>query len=100
VHVGELVTFLASVNYTGKSSMEIGIKLVTENIQDKVVRHANSCFFTMVAVDKDGRSTPVPPFVPSTADEKRRWAAAKARKQLRDELAQRFQALKGGSVPA
>ncbi len=53
IHVGELVTFLASVNYTGHSSMEIGIKVVAEQIQDKVVRHVNSCFFTMVAVDAD-----------------------------------------------
>ena len=95
VHVGELVTFLASVNYTGKSSMEIGVKLITENIQNKVVRHANSCFFTMVAVDEHGKSTPVPPFVPSTPDESRRWEAAKVRKELRDELAQRYLALKG-----
>lgn len=51
VHVGELVTFLASVNYTGNTSMEVGIKVVTENIRERSVRHSNSCFFTMVAVD-------------------------------------------------
>ena len=100
VHVGELVTFFASVNYTGTTSMEIGVKLVTENIQNKSVRHANSCFFTMVAVDEQGKSTPVAPFVPSTPDEKRRWEAAKARKQLRDELAKRFEALRGRHPPA
>ena len=48
VHVGELVTFLASVNYAGRSSMEIGIKVITEDIREKSVRHTNSCFFTMV----------------------------------------------------
>ena len=53
IHVGELVTFLASVNHTGKSSMEVGIKVVSENIRTQVVRHANSCFFTMGAVDDD-----------------------------------------------
>ncbi|HSX71884.1 MAG TPA: acyl-CoA thioesterase, partial [Pseudomonas sp.] len=52
VHVGELVTFLAAVNYTGRTSMEIGIKVVTENIRERSVRHTNSCFFTMVAVDE------------------------------------------------
>jgi acyl-CoA hydrolase len=51
IHVGELVTFLASVNYTGTTSMEVGIRVVTENIQQRTVRHANSCYFTMVAVD-------------------------------------------------
>lgn len=61
IHVGELVTFLASVNYTGRTSMEIGIKVVTENIRNKVVRHTNSCYFTMVAVDDDGKPADVPP---------------------------------------
>src|SRR6186713_1679750 len=51
IHVGELVTFLAAVNYVGKSSMEVGIKVVAENIRTQVARHVNSCFFTMVAVD-------------------------------------------------
>ena len=60
VHVGELLTFLASVNYTGTSSMEIGIKVIAENIRTQVVRHANSCFFTMVAVSDDGKPTAVP----------------------------------------
>ena len=59
VHVGELVTFMASVNYTGKSSMEIGIKVIAENIRSQQKRHVNSCFFTMVAVDDDRR--PVDP---------------------------------------
>ena len=86
IHVGELVSLLASVNYTGSSSMEIGIKVVAENIRSQVVRHANSCFFTMVAVDEDGRTTPVPPLQPSTPDEIRRCAAARLRRQLREEM--------------
>src|SRR5471030_2512337 len=44
IHVGELVTFLASINYTGRTSMEVGIRVVTENIQQRLVRHANSCY--------------------------------------------------------
>ena len=43
IHVGEMVSFLASVNYVGRSSMEIGIKVIAENIHDRVVRHTNSC---------------------------------------------------------
>ncbi|SEL72682.1 Acyl-CoA hydrolase [Roseateles sp. YR242] len=89
IHVGELVSFLASVNYTGTSSMEIGIKVVTENIREQAVRHANSCFFTMVAVDDEGRPVAVPPLQPATPDEKRRFEAAKERKKLRLELQQR-----------
>jgi acyl-CoA hydrolase len=90
IQVGELVTFLACVNHTGSSSMEIGIKVVTENIRSQVVRHANSCFFTMVAVDDDGKPTPVPPRVPSTPEEHRRHAAALVRKELRREMEQRL----------
>ena len=78
IHVGELVTFLASVNYTGTTSMEIGIKVMTENIQTQSTRHANSCFFTMVAVDDDGKPVTVPPRVPSTPDERRRFEAVRA----------------------
>ena len=83
IHVGELVTFLAAVNHTGTSSMEIGIKVVTENIRTQVVRHANSCFFTMVAVDDAGRSVAVPPRAPATPDEVRRFEAAEQRRRLR-----------------
>ena len=89
IHVGELVTFLASVNHTGTSSMEIGIKVIAENIRSQVVRHANSCFFTMVAVDDDARPVPVPQLVPATAEEKRRFEAAKLRRALRQELGRR-----------
>ncbi len=89
IAVGELVTFLASVNYTGTSSMEVGIKVVAEDIRKRSVRHANSCFFTMVAVDDDGKPTPVPTLQPGTGDEKRRYAAAQIRRQLRQEMEQR-----------
>lgn len=61
IHVGELVTFLASVNYVGKTSMEVGIRVQAENIQNRTIRHTNSCYFTMVAVDKHGKPTRVPP---------------------------------------
>ena len=90
IHVGEMVTFLASVNHTGTSSMEIGIKVVAENIRTQVVRHVNSCFFSMVAVDDAGKPTPVPPLAPTSYDERRRWEAALLRKALRKEQAERF----------
>lgn len=93
VHVGELVTFLAAVNHTGRSSMEVGIKVMTENIHTQTVRHANSCFFTMVAMD-DGRAAPVPPLQPVTLDEHRRWAEAEQRKVMRQQIAQGLYGLK------
>lgn len=88
IHVGELVTFLASVNHTGKSSMEVGIKVMTEDIRKKVVRHSNSCFFTMVAMDETGKAAPVPKLEPATPDERRRWAEAEQRKVMRQRIAQ------------
>jgi acyl-CoA hydrolase len=80
IHVGELVTFLASVNHTGSLSMEVGIKVVAENIREKSVRHVNSCFFTMVAVDDEGKPASVPVLLVESEDQKRRWAAAVQRK--------------------
>ena len=94
IHVGEMVTFLASVNYTGSTSMEIGIKVTTEDIRNQSVRHTNSCFFTMVAVDGHGKSVPVPPLDPQTAEERRRFAQAQQRRQIRRGLVSRYQALK------
>jgi uncharacterized protein (TIGR00369 family) len=83
INVGELVTFLASVNHTGRSSMEVGIKVVAENIRSQQRRHANSCFFTMVAVDDDGKPAPVPALQPHNDVERTRFDAAVARKRLR-----------------
>src|SRR6478672_10563027 len=83
IHVGELVTFLAAVNYTGMTSMEIGIKVVTENIQQGLVRHTNSCYFTMVAVDEHRKPVQVPPLQADTEDQKRRFAQAAQRREYR-----------------
>jgi acyl-CoA hydrolase len=94
IHVGELVSFLASVNHTGTSSMEIGIKVIAEDIRTQKSRHANSCFFTMVAVDDAKRPVAVPPFVPRTPDERRRHASAELRRGLRQEFRARFEAVR------
>jgi acyl-CoA hydrolase len=94
IHVGELVTFLASVNHTGTSSMEVGIKVLAEDIRTQRARHANSCFFTMVALDDDRKPVAVPPLVPATADERRRFATAELRRVLRSEYRARFEALR------
>lgn len=94
IHVGELVTLLASVNHTGTSSMEIGIKVIAEHVRTQVVRHVNSCFFTMVAVDDDRKPVAVPPWKPVTPDELRRHRAAQLRKDMRREMEQRQAALR------
>ena len=89
IHVGDLVTFLASVNHVGKTSMEVGIKVVAERIPGRTARHTNSCFFTMVAVDEQGKPTQVPALDPQTPDEQRRFRAAQMRKELRRDFAAR-----------
>lgn len=91
IHVGDLVTFLASVNYVGTTSMEIGIKVLAEDIQKRTVRHTNSCFFTMVAVEH-GKPIKVPALNPQSPDEVRRFRAAELRKKLRQEFTERMEA--------
>jgi len=96
IHVGELVTFFASVNFTGTTSMEIGIKVVTENIVTQTIRHANSCFFTMVAMGDDKKPVAVPPLALRDANQLRRDAAARMRRELRHEFAQRMKKAASG----
>jgi acyl-CoA hydrolase len=83
IHVGELVTFLASVNYVGRSSMEIGIRVEAHDILKKVKRHTNSCYFTMVAVSEDGKPHPVPPLKVESDWQRCRFEAAGQRRAQR-----------------
>lgn len=90
IHVGELVTFLASINLTGNTSMEVGIKVIAEDIRGKVVRHVNSCFFTMIAIDDEGKPVKVPELNPATVDERRRLVSAQLRRSMRREMEQKY----------
>jgi acyl-CoA hydrolase len=98
IHIGELVTFLASVNDTGRTSMEIGIKVVSESIRDQSKRHVMTCYFTMVAVDEEGRPTAVPPLTPADKTGEQRQRAARLRRELRREIAERYQAIRHAGV--
>ena len=80
IHVGDLVSFSARVNYTGRTSMEVGIRVDTEYIRSGTRRHTNSSYFTMVAVDEDGRSVAVPPLTPTAETGRRRHEEAQARR--------------------
>ena len=73
IEVGELVTMKAGVNYVGKSSMIIGIRVEAENIRTGRVNHCLSSYFTMVAKDKDGNKALVPGLILSNVDEVRRF---------------------------
>jgi len=83
VHVGELVTFLASVNFTGRSSLEVGIRVEAEDVLTGVRRHTTSCYFAMVALDESGRSMPVRQLDPVTDVQRRRWTEAEQRRRRR-----------------
>ena len=91
INVGELVTFRASVNHTGRTSMEVGIRVEAENIRSGTRRHTNSCYFTMVAVDDEGRPADVPQLALENPVDRRRHAAAGIRRGLRREIAGRLE---------
>jgi uncharacterized protein (TIGR00369 family) len=86
VHVGNLVTFRATVNHAGRTSMEIGVRVEAEDLDTGDVTHTNSAYLVFVALDDEGSPTPVPPLVPETDEEQRRWAAAEARRAARRRL--------------
>jgi acyl-CoA hydrolase len=83
IHVGELVTFLACVNFVGNTSLEIGIRVVAENLFTHVRRHTNTCYFTMVALDEKGKPTKAPPLTIEDETQQRRFDAALVRRTIR-----------------
>ena len=83
VRLGDLVIMKSSVNFVGRTSMEIGVRVDCEEITTGKRRHTNSCYLTFVAVDKDGRPVPIPGLRPETPEEKRRFAAAQERRRRR-----------------
>ena len=83
IYVGNLVIVEAQINYTGKSSIEIGVEVYAEDITQGTRRHTNSCLVTMVAVDKNGKPSPVPGLLLETPEEKMRHAQAMARRSAR-----------------
>jgi acyl-CoA hydrolase len=83
IHVGELVIARASVNFVGRTSLEVGVCIEAEDVPTGRRRHTNSCYVTFVAIDADERPRPVAPIVPETAKQKRRYSDAQARRTLR-----------------
>lgn len=82
VEVGELVSLMASVNYVGRSSMIIGIRVVAENVKLGIVKHTNSSYFTMVAKDEQNRPTPVPSLLLESPEEVKRFIEAMQMRSL------------------
>src|SRR4051812_41479641 len=94
IHLGDLVIMKASVNFAGRSSMEVGVRVEAEDLLTGHRRHTNSCYLTFVAVDRNGRPIEVPELLPETPDEKRRFQAATERRARRVEERKREEATK------
>jgi acyl-CoA hydrolase len=83
VLVGELVTVKATVNAAWRTSMEVGVRVESENVRTGEVTHTSAAYLTMVALDDAGRPTEIPPVKPETADEMRRAREAQLRRDNR-----------------
>jgi acyl-CoA hydrolase len=83
IRIGQLITLKASVNRVFRTSMEVGVKVLVEDLRSGVVLHTNSSYVTFVALDEEGKPHPVPQVIPETETEKRRWREADARRAQR-----------------
>tara|TARA_R110000868_G_scaffold99106_2_gene272915 strand:- start:1791 stop:2330 length:540 start_codon:yes stop_codon:yes gene_type:complete len=92
IDVGELVTLKASVNYTGRTSMVIGVRVESENIQTGKIKHCNSSYFTMVAKDETGKNAKVPGIILKTEEAVRRFARSIARQEQSRNRSNNFKA--------
>ena len=92
VHIGELIILRSSVNRVFRSSMEIGVKVMTEQLLTGECLHTCSAYLTFVAIDQEGRAIAIPPVIPETDDEKRRYRQAGERREYRLTMRNRLKA--------
>ncbi|MGB9617062.1 MAG: acyl-CoA thioesterase [Desulfomonilaceae bacterium] len=83
VHVGDLVILKASLNFVGKTSMEVGVRVECEHVLTGVTRHTATAYLTFVALDSNGKPVPVPPLILETDEDHRRWYEAGLRRACR-----------------
>jgi len=83
IKVGYIIILKASVNYTDRTSMEIGVKVLSENPLTGEQKHTSTAYLTFVALNEHGKPTPVPPVVPETPEEKQRFENARKRRNTR-----------------
>jgi acyl-CoA hydrolase len=91
IEVGELVTLKASINYTGRASMVVGVRVESENITSGKRKHCNSSYFTMVAKGSNGENVPIPGLLVSDNQGVRRFASSKYRKLESQERDTKFE---------
>jgi acyl-CoA hydrolase len=90
VDVGNLVSLQASINYVGKTSLVVGIRVLAENIETGEIKHTNTSYFTMVAKDKNGVPREVPALILETEEEVRRFMESMKRKELKTQFKDEF----------
>jgi acyl-CoA hydrolase len=83
VHVGDLLTLRATVNAAWRTSLEVGVRVESENVERRDVRHTCTAFLTMVALGEDEKPMPIPALVPVTDEERRRCDEANLRREIR-----------------
>jgi acyl-CoA hydrolase len=88
VKVGHVVHIRAMVNFASRTSMEVGVRVDSENLISGELTHTSTAYTTFVALDDHGRPTPVPPVLPETPEEKRRFEEAQKRREARMRLSQ------------
>ena len=99
VRVGELLILKASVNRAFRTSMEVGVRVMVEDVREQRLRHVSSAYLTFVAVDKDGSRIVVPQVAPETEHQKRRYEDAGRRRELRAEEMLRKKELRAALPP-
>ena len=92
IHAGELVTCTARVNFVGRTSMEVGVRVEAENLLSGVKRHTNTCLLSFVAIDDAHRPSRVPPLDTSDPEDARRSREGKRRREVRELLDQELEA--------
>ncbi len=91
IYTGELVTCSARVNFVGRTSMEVGVGVVAENLLTGERRHTNTCLLTFVAIDENHRPCPVPPLDLSDPEDERRAREGRRRREVREQLDRELQ---------
>jgi uncharacterized protein (TIGR00369 family) len=94
VDVGELVSVMASVNYVGKTSIVVGIRITSQNVKTNLVKHTNTSYFTMVAKDENNKPVEVPGLILETHTQMRRFIEATKRKALRQNYRKEVELMK------
>ncbi|GHM99433.1 acyl-CoA thioesterase [Cytophagales bacterium WSM2-2] len=86
VEVGELVSLKASVNYVGRTSLIVGIRVEAQNVKTGIIKHTNSCFFTMVAKDESNKPTEVPPLILENNEDVKRFIEAMRLRDIKQKV--------------